>query len=365
MFKKPVHQYLILFLEFLCVSVIALSFTSFVGVKTTEAKTQRIEGNIGTWDLINSPVTDDLRSIAMTSANNGWAVGGSGTILHWNGITWSEANSPTTQPLLDVKMISADNGWAVGGMGTILHWDGISWNLVDSPTVNNLLSIDFISPNEGWAVGFSTSGFARYGTILKWNGSVWSAIISNQIDFGYRTVEAVATDNVWVVGAYQKTYGYPNPGSDPPILVTGHWDGQVWNMKVEPQCNNWINSLAVMSDYTGWGVGTYGCILTFNGGWEDWVPEACTDCVLISIVIVAADDVWVVGGDTMVGSGKSLILHWNGSTWDVTPNPGNEKLWGVGMTSANNGWAVGDGGTILHYTNSPDYQYLYLPLVIH
>jgi photosystem II stability/assembly factor-like uncharacterized protein len=58
----------------------------------------------------------------MLSANEGWVVGDSGTILHWDGNTWSQVSSPVTQTLKSVTMISANEGWAVGEEGTILHY---------------------------------------------------------------------------------------------------------------------------------------------------------------------------------------------------------------------------------------------------
>ena len=31
-------------------------------------------------------------------------------------------------------MVSAVDGWAVGVSGVIMHWDGVAWSLVTSPT---------------------------------------------------------------------------------------------------------------------------------------------------------------------------------------------------------------------------------------
>ncbi len=81
----------------------------------------------------------------MVSPSDGWAVGGGGAncpsqpsvLLHWNGTTWNEIPSPVSQTLNSVAMISADEGWAVGEAGTILHYTN-----VDTLSVNKIGSGD-------------------------------------------------------------------------------------------------------------------------------------------------------------------------------------------------------------------------------
>jgi pyruvate/2-oxoglutarate dehydrogenase complex dihydrolipoamide acyltransferase (E2) component len=58
--------------------------------------------------------------------------------------------SPTTRTLNRVRGTAADDVWAVGDGGTILHWDGIEWSEQASGTPNDLDGV--------WAVG--TTAFA-------------------------------------------------------------------------------------------------------------------------------------------------------------------------------------------------------------
>jgi photosystem II stability/assembly factor-like uncharacterized protein len=117
MFKFSIRQYMVMLFKLSCIAGISLSFSSFVVVKPTDANALKIDESMGNWNLVSSPVSANLRSIAMTSANDGWAVGDSGIILHWNGSVWGQANSPTSQPLYDLKMLSAMNGWPWAGLG--------------------------------------------------------------------------------------------------------------------------------------------------------------------------------------------------------------------------------------------------------
>jgi hypothetical protein len=54
-------------------------------------------------------------------STDGWIVGSSGTILHWDGARMSAMTSPTTVMLYGVWGTGPTNVWAVGEAGTILH----------------------------------------------------------------------------------------------------------------------------------------------------------------------------------------------------------------------------------------------------
>lgn len=74
-----------------------------------------------------------LKSLAMTSSVEGWAVGTNGTILHLSGGAWSAVPSPTTEGLIGVALNSTGSeGWAVG-FTTILHLSGDRWSTVNGP----------------------------------------------------------------------------------------------------------------------------------------------------------------------------------------------------------------------------------------
>ncbi len=74
---------------------------------------------------------------------------------------------------------------------------------------------------------------------------------------------------------------------------------------------------------------------------------------------LSAQNAWAVGS---TGTGKTVILHWNGTAWTQVPSPSpapSPELRGVTATSANNAWAVGQTGTagriktlILHWNGT-------------
>jgi len=77
---------------------------------------------------------------------------------------------------------------------------------------------------------------------------------------------------------------------------------------------------------------------------------------LSGVAATSAGNAWAVGSD---GSGKTLIVHWNGTAWTRVPSPslsGFASLSGVAATSATNAWAVGFGGNgktlIVHWNGT-------------
>ena len=72
--------------------------------------------------------------------------------------------------------------FALTGITTLIeHWNGSAWSIVPSPTPGafpTLTAVAARSASDVYAVGFnepSTGGGVQQGSILRWNGSTWSA----------------------------------------------------------------------------------------------------------------------------------------------------------------------------------------------
>ena len=120
------------------------------------------------WSLVSSPISQAINSVSMVSISDGWAVANSGKILRWDGTSWSEFTDIGNQTLDVVFMTSSTDGWIVNGGGLIEYWNGTSWVADTSPTTRNLMSVIFTSSSSGWAVGAN-------GTILRHVGSFASS----------------------------------------------------------------------------------------------------------------------------------------------------------------------------------------------
>jgi hypothetical protein len=301
----------------------------------------------GRADLASASAADtsgQLHAVAAVSSRDVWAVGCSGSckgpdslILHWNGTTWSRVASPDPGPGLDeltgVSVVSADDVWAVGYDCTtancdaadnaydtlILHWNGTKWCTVTSPdpstTANELFGVTAVSAADVWAVGSEISSTAMASTtlILHWNGTTWSRVSSPNLSDESNTlygVDAVSATSAWAVGNECDFFACPYNGVTTDTLIL-HWNGKTWSQVKSPS----------------------------PGGANN---------VLFGVTAVTSDNAWAVGDtiNTFPGNAKSLILHWNGTTWSrvASANPGSSfnDLQAVSAASASDIQAAGN-----------------------
>jgi hypothetical protein len=140
--------------------------------------------------------------------------------------------------------------------------------------------------------------------------------------------------------------------------------GTGWGIVASPNGtrfgDNTLMEVSAGSAASAWAVGYTGGAGTFRTMVQRWngsrwavLPSpnvSSLDNVLSGVDTVSADDAWAVGyANRATPRGlfhRSLIEHWNGSTWRVVPAPqaGTEDngLWAVTALSATNVWAVGN-----------------------
>lgn len=325
----------------------------------------------GVFNVVSGPAYGPLYGVAAVSFDDVWAVGGSG-IIHWDGAAWSAVSHPGVGTLRAVAAASTNDVWAVGntnGSQTLIeHWNGSSWSVVSSPNPgspnpNYLFGVAAVSTNDVWAVGtYCASGWCLYTLVEHWNGSAWSVVQSPNVYNSINTLQgvaAIAANDVWAVG-------YSNDGMSGYRTLTEHWNGTSWSMFPTPNPGspntNYLYGVAAVATNDVWAVGEYASgadqtlVVHWNG--SAWsvvqspnVPGSYS--FLRGVSVVSARDIWAVGYSWSSTSGyRTLVEHWNGSTWSIvtSPNPGpaTNQLNGV-ATSPNSVWAVGlmDSGMLV------------------
>jgi hypothetical protein len=330
----------------------------------SHALTEALTGSA--WKLVppQQPVNTQsvLDGVAVTSRADAWAVGneniGRGTLIeHWNGSSWSIADSPSvvgslnTTGLGAVVAVSPDDVWAVGnnhgGFGTLVeHWNGSAWSLVPAPDPTqiqpSLASVAAVGPSDIWAVGSfgSPGGIIAYSTLAEhWDGTNWSIVPSPNESFSsfLTGVTAVSARDVWAVGFRQNI-----DGSVVGTLVE-HWDGVRWSVipSPSPRIQPTLNGVAAAARDDIWAVGgrtqDNGACIPLIEHWDGvrWTQtQAPTNVGCLSGVhVVSSNDVWAVGSGPL-GIDGGTILHWNGASWRVAPDPNVGSLTAVGAPPA-------------------------------
>jgi hypothetical protein len=326
-----------------------------------------IHWNGSTWFARTSPTFVGLNAISMVTTNDGWAVGDLGNIFRYDGRSWSHYETlPSGVELSGLHMRTSTDGWAVGDSPapdfppTILHWDGAAWTVVSPPGValgQILFGVDAVSATEAWAVG---TGGSAPATMLKWDGSIWASVPSGTlVGADLTSIDMLSSSDGWAVGCAAAPCTNTNA-----IIV--RWNGLAWSPVTLPANTGGLFGIFMLSPTDGWAVGAtasdgQATIIHWDGVQWHRVPAPLTGPFatfgggLNSLYMLSPTDGWAVGFNALSGSMLSLILHWDGTTWDVVstpPVPATMVTWlrSVFMVNALDGWIVSfPGGLILHY----------------
>jgi hypothetical protein len=168
------------------------------------------------------------------------------------------------------------------------------------------------------------------------------------------SVNVLSGSDAWAVGV--------SHDSGPEQTLTEHWDGSSWSVVPSPDPgggDNFLFAVRAASPVDVWAVGDFvdtsgpsqvakTLILHWDGTSWSQVPSPSPGSAfngLDAVRVVSANDVWAVGsfgGNS--GAARSLILHWNGIAWMrvKSPNPAvvNDLDW-VTSSSPTDVWAVG------------------------
>jgi hypothetical protein len=217
--------------------------------------------------------------------------------------------------LADVVALSRSDAWAAGSQTSVIdgqlvttplveHWDGSVWSVISTPGgfTGGLGRLLASTPSDIWSVGEKTRPEYATPLIEHFDGSAWKVVPSPQVVLGYLfDVAGTSPKDIWAVGITR-------PSAFATLIE--HFDGSSWSVVPSP----------------------------------DPVRDA-EYLDLASVVALAPDDVWAVGGyHDESGVSRTFAEHWDGAAWSLvrTPNrgPGDNTLHGLTSVGGNL-WAVG------------------------
>jgi len=269
------------------------------------------------------PTSADLRGACLVGANEAWAVGSAGEILHTfdGGITWTRQASGTTLDLNAVCFLDAERGWAAGGAFAWTTNGGATWQIAPDLAAATY-SVDFVDALTGWAVG---GGGMTYRTLD--GGQSWSAVPSG-FENTLEDVDFVDASTGWVVGG------------DGGILKTSD-GGLNWTAQ-ESGTTAWLESVCFVSEDEGWAAGSSEVFHTTNAGAVWQLAGVAGNVTLQEIVFLDSQNGWAAGSDQQI-----LRTSDGGATWTQQLAGGPLPLTRICMASdLARGIAVGLRGAI-------------------
>jgi len=258
------------------------------------------------WCAFSSPAgTTHLSAVWASGPSDAWIAGQKGTILHWDGAAWGQVTTSTIPGSTALTAVWGSNPslvWVAGAANQTWKWNGSTWiaNALPTSSFSDLLigSLFGLAADDLWGVAGSPTTPATSGTVLRWNGSNWSAVT----------------------------------GTPSPIYLYGVWA-------------NAINREA-------WIAGNQGIVFSVDGQTgksTNRTSAILSSTNLLSLSGYSSGDIWVAGGPP---GGPGTIHRWDGSSWTAVALSSYSptvftKIVAVG---SNDAWAITDSGQVFHVT---------------
>jgi hypothetical protein len=218
--------------------------------------------------------------------------------------------------------------------------------------------IGFFLALLSFGAGLPNEKPAKANIVTATTAAGWSIVASPSVPgAGYNFLNAVtcvSPSDCWAVGDYAAA-GFRT--------LIEHWNGTEWTIVPSPNSSptefNFLNSVACVSATDCWAVGYFqnGAITTRTliEHWDgtSWTivpsPDATTtrQNYLNSVTCLSSANCWAVGYyQTSPTIFQTLIERWDGSSWTIVASPNTDPartnvLYGLTCTSASDCWAVG------------------------
>ncbi|MEO8084337.1 MAG: YCF48-related protein [Ardenticatenales bacterium] len=283
------------------------------------------------WRVEDPGTGQTLRSVAAVDHDHAWIIGGDGDSdcvirrtenggAHWQGVYCDAGLRPESIAFVDVN-----NGWIVGRGGLILRTTngGVNWSVQRSDTTDALLNVFAFDDRTAFAV-------TRGSEILTTTdgGAKWNRRSSGQSEGLF--------DSYW----FDRSNGVAVGSGG--LVIRSTDGGRKWR-KIDAGTDQRLYAITFSDPRHGYFLGND---LRFSeDGGESWHqqlhgPKTMTD---IAFAPNSATMGWLIGDEGLI------MRTMDGRNWfedgaDLT----GRSIRGLAVVDAENVWAVGTGGTLLH-----------------
>jgi len=268
------------------------------------------------WTIMSTGTKDIMYGVWGSAANDVYAVAVK-AILHYDGTDWTRLSFDIPGYLYGIWGTSSTDIFAVGEVGTILHYDGTDWYLMESNTRKPLQSIWGSSETDIFAVGYE-------GTIIHYDGVSWSEMSSGTTQH-LKSVWGTSSTNIYAVG-------------DGGTIV--HYDGIMWS-SIQSGTTGYLNDIWGSSENDIYIATLNGSLLHYDGiAWSTLYTGV--EEHLRSVWGSAPDDIFTVGY-------AGRIVHYDGSMWTEISSGISEQLYSVWTNPDSDIFVAGHAGVAMRY----------------
>ncbi|MFA4924507.1 MAG: YCF48-related protein, partial [Ignavibacteriaceae bacterium] len=287
--------------------------------------------------------SQNLNEITISASNTCFVFGEKGIIIKSTnmGKTWVFIEQGSVNSCKKVIFVNDKIGWVLGGDDLLTTTNGGgSWKRRNNSIWYN--TIFFIDEYVGWASSILLNGG---GDIYKTedSGNTWNRISNDTIP-QINSLYFINRDIGWAIGGYS-WWAQPLPINYGYIYKTTN-GGISWRRQ-DTVLNNILNDVHFADKDNGWIVGNRILMRTTNGG-TNWIKVESYN--LNSIYFIDSKIGYSVGSNT---DNRILKTTDGGVNWSEHRfGSYSRDLYSVYFSSYQNGWAVGEKGTICYTTDS-------------
>jgi photosystem II stability/assembly factor-like uncharacterized protein/subtilisin-like proprotein convertase family protein len=335
------------------------------------------------WEIVDLKTSRNLNCVYMdVISGRGWIVGDNGTIFYTEntGDNWTRQYSGTTEHLYSISADGGDCPW-ICGHDVVLHSynHGETWDKIYTPVHTWFWEIDQRHCEEIWVCG-------NNGLVMntKDHGATWqihpvpttyNLLGIDVVHYGdYRAcgnqVTVISSEDfgeTWVLeyqAPFLNMYAVETKGIVGPAYAVGDKGhifetldgGTTWTDKESPtiyQLNDVCFQALGQAIYaTGW----YGQVIKKEEPADAQFEflNKKPNHMMMDMDFINADTGWVVGGERLddAGNKNGVVMRTvdGGENWEIQLDK-PVFFSSVDFVNKNEGWAVGDNGTIRHTIN--------------
>lgn len=291
------------------------------------------------WEQITSPVSEKFISVCFTDAQHGWILSEDGTLLSTEngGSSWQTMDLGS-DTYTCVHFTDQNHGCITGhGDSSVIMVTtngGTDWTTVEHEKAYHLNHVYFHDGDIGWAVGVKDN--MNYNLYTDNGGNTWTPqmdiFVMNAELYCIHFRDALTGNTCGAEGAFFTT----NSGG-----ISG------WAMNISiPSLGVDLYSIYNWGMLNGSAVGSNGTALYTTDNWGSYIETTTNVTVNLYGVsgVPPTNKLWACGeGGTIIYTSNYIF------GWIAQPTPVTKHLNDIQMIDENNGWAVGDNGTILKY----------------